>query len=60
MSPNNAAFIDLSAKACRHGTSTEAAALADIAESLAGIDYSLHQIAEALSNAAPWNVSIKP
>ena len=54
----NTAFIGMVETANRHGTSTEA--LADIAESLADIDRSLHIIAEALSNSAPWNVSIKP
>jgi hypothetical protein len=35
-------------------------ALAEIAERLSGIDHSLCLIAEALSNAAPWNVTLKP
>lgn len=50
---------DLLDTARHHGVSPEAAILADIAGSLAGINQSLTTISEALSSPVPWNVSLR-
>lgn len=53
------AIEDLIDRAHHHGVSPEAVTLADIAESLAGINSSLKTIAEALSSSVPWNVAVR-
>ena len=41
------------------GVNPEALTLTEIAESLAGINESLKDIAAALCSAVPWNVSVR-
>jgi hypothetical protein len=50
---------DLIDTAHHHGTRHEVAALADIAKTLTQINNTLHLIADALTNPAPWNVTIR-
>lgn len=50
---------DLIDTAHHHGTRHEVAALADIAKTLTAINDTLQLIANALTDSAPWNVTIQ-
>jgi hypothetical protein len=56
----NTAFENMADEAAHNSTTPQAIALAQIAESLAGINGALWEINSALQSGAPWPVSIKP
>jgi len=51
-------LLDITSRYAPNGTTIEAVALAEIAERLAGIDNSLHEIVAALQDGTPWNVKL--